>query len=93
MGVETLVQEQKLGLKGDMKAGDRIRVKESVIIYHHPGHRGQGFDLKDIEGEVVDIVTQWHGRPVSANFPILVQFPQIGKKFRAHLRENELEII
>jgi hypothetical protein len=93
MGVETLVQEQQLGLKGNMKTGDRIRVKESVIIYHHPQHRSQGFDLKDIEGEVIDIVTQWQGRPVSANFPILVQFPQIGKKFRAHLRENELEII
>ncbi|MFN7659870.1 MAG: ferredoxin-thioredoxin reductase variable chain, partial [Dolichospermum sp.] len=42
------------------------------------------------EGEVAAIVTQWNGRPVSANFPILVQF---SKKFKAHLRDFELEII
>ncbi|AKG23548.1 ferredoxin-thioredoxin reductase variable chain [Calothrix sp. 336/3] len=93
MAVETLVEKQKLGVNTNMKIGDRIRVKESVIIYHHPGYRGKDFDLKGLEGEVIDIVTQWHGRPVSANLPVLVQFPEIGKKFRAHLREAEIEII
>ncbi|MFN7521747.1 MAG: ferredoxin-thioredoxin reductase variable chain, partial [Aphanizomenon sp.] len=39
---------------------------------------------------VVAIVTQWQGRPVSANFPFLVKF---GKKFKAHLRDFELESI
>jgi Ferredoxin thioredoxin reductase variable alpha chain len=73
-----------------MKAGDRVRVKESVIVYHHPEHRSQAFDLKGLEGDVVGIATQWQGRPVSANLPIVVQFT---KKFKAHLRENEIEII
>jgi Ferredoxin thioredoxin reductase variable alpha chain len=73
-----------------MKAGDRVRVKESVIVYHHPEHRSQAFDLKGIEGDVVGIATSWQGRPVSANLPIVVQF---SKKFKAHLRENELETI
>jgi hypothetical protein len=73
-----------------MKAGDRVRVKESVIVYHHPEHRSQAFDLKGSEGDVVGIATQWQGRPVSANLPIVVQFT---KKFKAHLRENEIEII
>jgi hypothetical protein len=73
-----------------MKVGDRVRVKESVIVYHNPEHRGQAFDLQDSQGEISAIVTQWHDRPVSANFPLLVQF---SKKFKAHLRENELEII
>ncbi|WP_016953087.1 ferredoxin-thioredoxin reductase variable chain [Anabaena sp. PCC 7108] len=73
-----------------MKVGDRIRVKESVVVYHHPEHRGQAFDLKGTEGEINAIVTQWKDRPVSANFPLLVQF---SKKFKAHLRENEIEII
>jgi Ferredoxin thioredoxin reductase variable alpha chain len=73
-----------------MKAGDRVRVKESVIVYHHPEHRSQAFDLKGTEGDVVGIATQWQGRPVSANLPIVVQFT---KKFKAHLRENEIEII
>ncbi|PAX52076.1 ferredoxin-thioredoxin reductase variable chain [Brunnivagina elsteri] len=73
-----------------MKVGDRVRVKESVVVYHHPEHRGQAFDLKDTEGEVAGIVTEWQGRPVSANFPVLIKF---SKKFKAHLRENEIEII
>lgn len=73
-----------------MKVGAKVRVKESIIVYHHPEHRSQAFDLKGSEGEVIAIVTEWHGRPVSANLPIYVQF---SKKFKAHLRENELEIV
>lgn len=73
-----------------MKVGDHVRVKESVVVYHHPEHRGNGFDIKGTEGEVVAIVTQWQGRPVSANFPFLVRF---SKKFKAHLRDFEIEVI
>ncbi|MGF1496070.1 MAG: ferredoxin-thioredoxin reductase variable chain [Elainellaceae cyanobacterium] len=73
-----------------MKVGDRVRVKESVIVYHHPKNRNQPYDLKDHEGEVVGIVNEWHGKPISANFPVQVQFE---KRFKAHLRENEVEII
>ncbi len=73
-----------------MKIGDRVRVKESVVVYHNPEHRNQGFDLKGVEGEVIGIVTKWHDRPVSANLPILVQF---SKKFKSHLRESELEVL
>jgi hypothetical protein len=72
-----------------MKVGDRVRVKESVIVYHHPEHRNQPFDIKDSEGEVIGIVTAWQGRPVSANLPVYVQF---SKKFKAHLREDELDL-
>ncbi len=57
-----------------MKVGDRVRVKESVVVYHHPEHKGKAVDIQGTEGEVAAIVTQWNGRPVSANFPILVQF-------------------
>ncbi len=88
--METLVEKQKQGVKVDMKKGDRVRVQESVVVYHHPEHRGNAFDLKGSEGEVVDVITQWHDKPVSANLPIVVQF---SKKFKAHFREKELEII
>lgn len=88
--METLVEQQKQGKNVDMKVGDRVRVKESVVIYHHPEHRGEAFDIKGIEGEIVEIVTQWQGRPVSANLPFLVQ---VSKKFKVHLRENEIELI
>lgn len=87
--MELLVGEQTTDFK-IMKIGDRVRVKTSVIVYHNPEHRGEAFDIKGLEGDVLGIVTEWHGRPVSANLPILVQF---SKKFKAHLRENELEII
>lgn len=73
-----------------MKAGDRVRIKESVTVYHHPNHRNDPFDIQGFEGEVLAIVTEWKGRPVSANFPLLVKFEG---KFRAHLRENELELV
>jgi len=88
--VEIVVEPQKLGVNVPMKVGDRVRVNKSVVVYHHPEHRGKAFDLKGSEGEIVELVTQWQGRPVSANLPLLVQF---SKKFKAHLRENELEII
>ncbi|MFN6518549.1 MAG: ferredoxin-thioredoxin reductase variable chain [Nostoc sp. CreGUA01] len=78
------------GVNVVMKVGDRVRVKDSVVVYHHPEHRNQAFDIKGTEGEVIGIATQWRDRPVSANLPIVVQF---SKKFKAHLRENELEII
>ncbi|QSJ16866.1 ferredoxin-thioredoxin reductase variable chain [Nostoc sp. UHCC 0702] len=84
-----LVEQQKLGVNVVMKIGDRVRVKESVVVYHHPEHRNQAFDIKGTEGEVIGIATEWQGRPVSANLPFVVQF---NKKFKAHLREHELEI-
>ena len=86
----TVVENQKLDVNSDMNVGDRVRVKESVVIYHHPEHRGEAFDIKGLEGEVFGIATEWKGKPVSANFPIQVKFT---KKFKAHLRTDELETI
>ena len=37
-----------------MKIGDRIRIIESVIVYHHPEHRQQAFDLKDRGWEILN---------------------------------------
>lgn len=86
----TVVENQKLNVDSDMKVGDRVRVSESVVIYHHPEHRGEAFDIKGLEGEVINIATEWKERPVSANLPIQVKFT---KKFKAHLRTAELEKI
>lgn len=73
-----------------MKVGDRVCVKESVIVYHHPEHRNEAFDLKGLEGEVVAFANEWRGTPISATLPIEVKF---NKKFKAHLRESELEVM
>jgi len=73
-----------------MKVGDQVRVIESVVVYHHPEHKSAPFDVKGLEGEVKGIVTEWRGRAVSANLPVLVEF---SKKFKAHFRDFELEIL
>jgi hypothetical protein len=73
-----------------MKVGDRIRVVKSVVVYHHPQHKPEAFDVRGMEGEIIELVTNWEGRPVSANLPVLVKFEP---KFRAHFREDEVEII
>ena len=86
----TVVENQKLDANSDMKVGDKVRVIESVVVYHHPEHRGEAFDIKGLVGEVFNIATEFKGRPVSANLPVRVQF---SKKFKAHLRTTELEAI
>lgn len=70
-----------------MKVGDRIKVQASVKVYHHPEHKKEAFDLQGMEGELMEIVTEWQGRPVSANLPYLVKFD---KKFKAHFRGDEI---
>jgi hypothetical protein len=73
-----------------MKNGDHVRVIKSVIVYHYPQQRQKPFDIKNMEGEVENIMTDWQGRPISPNLPIVVKFE---KKFKAHLKEDELEVI
>ena len=73
-----------------MKVGDRVRVKEETIVYTHPEHRGKPFDVKGSEGEVIEILTDYNGRPISPNLPVRVQF---SKKLKLHFREAELEVI
>ncbi|MGV2826411.1 ferredoxin-thioredoxin reductase variable chain [Myxosarcina sp. GI1(2024)] len=73
-----------------MKKGDRVRVKKSVVVYHYPKQRNKPFDIKGMEGEVLDIMHDWQGRPISPNLPIVVE---LEPKFKAHLREDELEVI
>ncbi|MEL7037210.1 MAG: ferredoxin-thioredoxin reductase variable chain [Cyanobacteria bacterium J06592_8] len=73
-----------------MKVGDRICVKTSIIVYIHPEHRNQPFDIKGLEGEIISIDQDWHGRPISPNLPIVVKF---SNKFKAHFKSEELEVI
>ncbi len=71
-----------------MRIGDRVRVKSSVVVYHHPEHRNEPFDLKGMEGELKAVIVDWNGRPVSANYPFQVQFLE---RFKSHLHETEIE--
>lgn len=75
-----------------MKVGDRVRVKESITVYHFPKKIHQAVDLKGMEGEIQKLATEYEGRPISANFPLHVKI-DAEKPFFTHLREDELEVI
>lgn len=68
--------------------GDKVRVAQSVTVYHHPEHRNSAFDIQGQEGEIIQVVKELNGKPISANFPYLVKF---SGKLRAHLQAHELE--
>ncbi|TGG81766.1 MAG: ferredoxin--nitrite reductase [Aphanocapsa feldmannii 277cV] len=70
-----------------MQQGDRVRVCESVIVYTHPEHRGEPYDLKGQDGEVFAILSDWKGRPISPTLPVVVKFA----RGRFHFRAEELE--
>lgn len=72
-----------------MQPGDRVSVKSSVVVFTHPQHRGQPFDLQGQEGEVVNVIQDWKGRPISPTLPVVVAFG----KYRAHFRADELSAI
>ncbi|MFO8039713.1 MAG: ferredoxin-thioredoxin reductase variable chain [Sodalinema sp.] len=76
-----------------MEVGSRVRVKESVIVYHHPEHRNQPFDMKGSEGEVLNVIEELDGKPISANLPVQVLFLVGKKKLRAHFRPDEVEAV
>ncbi len=72
-----------------MQAGDQVRVCRSVVVYNHPQHRGEAFDMEGQQGEVLDVLNDWKGRPISPTLPVVVVFG----KFRAHFREDELAAV
>ncbi len=73
-----------------MEVGSKVRVITSVVVYNHPQHRNQPFDMKGQEGEYLADATRWHDRPVSANFPFIVKF---GPKHKLHLHADEIEVV
>lgn len=73
-----------------MKVGDRISVKESINVFHHPSCKGKAFDIKNCQGEIIAIIHEWHGRPISPNYPYQVQ---LADKLKVHLGDHEIEII
>ncbi len=73
-----------------MEVGTSVKVITSVVVYNHPEHRNQPFDMQGQTGEVVGLATEYHGKPISANFPYIVKF---APKHKLHLCDNEIEPI
>jgi len=72
-----------------MQTGDQVRVCRPVVVYNHPQHRGEAFDMEGQQGEVLNVLNDWKGRPISPTLPVVVVFG----KFRAHFREDELATV
>jgi hypothetical protein len=72
-----------------MELGDQVRVCQSVVVFHHPEHRGQPFDLQGQQGEVFQVLNDYKGRPISPTLPVIVAFG----RFRAHFRADELAAV
>jgi hypothetical protein len=70
-----------------MQPGDQVKVSQSVVLFNHPEHRGQAFDMQGQEGQVDRVLNDWKGRPISPTLPVVVAFG----RFRAHFRADELE--
>lgn len=64
-----------------------MTVSQSVVVFNHPQHRGEAFDMEGQQGEVVQVLSDWKGRPISPNLPVIVAFG----KYRAHFRPEELQ--
>jgi hypothetical protein len=72
-----------------MQAGDQVKVSQSVVLFNHPEHRGQAFDMQGQQGQVHDVLHDWKGRTISPTLPVVVAFG----RFRAHFRADELEVL
>jgi hypothetical protein len=72
-----------------MQPGEQVRVSRSVVVFTHPEHRGQPFDLLGQHGEVHQVLGDWKGRPISPTLPVIVAFG----RFRAHFCADELEAV
>lgn len=92
------MQSMSLGgegeLREDIEAGSKIRVTADVTVYHVP--KMPNYNLKGKEGEVLDCVSLFKGKQISANLPYKCQFIEQGedgkeKKINAHLAADEIE--
>jgi hypothetical protein len=65
-----------------------VRVKEDMTVYHVPGFKG-GLQIRDMEGNVVEDVTEYKGKRLSPNFPWKIEFEVESKgktkKFFVHM--------
>ncbi len=73
-----------------MKVGDRISVKASITVYHHPSCKGKAFNIEGSQGEIIAVINDWHGRPISPNYPYQIQ---LDDKLKVHLGDHEIEVI
>ena len=57
-----------------LQAGDKVKVTESVVVYHVPKSKGAATDLNGMEGEVASRADDLNGTYISANLEVRVAF-------------------
>ena len=69
-----------------MQTGDKVQVNTSVVVFNHPEHRGEAFDMQGQIGEIVTVLNDWKGRTISPTLPVIVAFG----RYKAHFHAEEL---
>lgn len=54
-----------------MQVGDKVTVDTSVVVFNHPEHRGEAFDMQGQSGDVVNVLNDWKGRVISPTLPVI----------------------
>lgn len=93
-GSQRSSEGEETASKKKAEAGTRIRVLGPLKVFHVPKH--PELDIGGFEGQVKEVVTTFKGKPVSATFPFKVQLVtpgEEGRKFFAHLKEDEFEVV
>ena len=65
-----------------MQPGNKAVVTSSVVVYNHPLHRGEAFDMEGREGDVISVLKEWKGRPTRPTLPVLGAFGRDEAHFR-----------
>lgn len=96
ISVAMSTEEEAEAETAETKIGARIRVTETVKVYHV--QKAPEIDLAGMEGKIKQYVGVWKGKRISANFQFKVEFVADVKgrgevKFVAHLKEDEFEYI
>lgn len=79
-----------------LNAGAKVRVSKSIQVFH-VGKFKDGLDLKGRVGTIVQDVSVYEGKELSATLPYKVEFSvedgDKAVKVLAHLEEDELEAV
>jgi len=82
--------------QASFQAGSRVRVTKPTTVYH-VGKFKDGLDLQDRVGVIVEDVSMYQGKELSATLPFKVEFEVADAdkpvKVLAHFEEDEIEAV
>uniref|UniRef100_A0A7S3YUW6 Ferredoxin thioredoxin reductase alpha chain domain-containing protein n=1 Tax=Lotharella globosa TaxID=91324 RepID=A0A7S3YUW6_9EUKA len=75
--------------------GTEVKVVRPIDVFHVPGLK-EGLNLEGRIGVILDDVSEYKGKEISANLPLRIQFKMTSddgkeKEFQAHLSPDEVE--